>query len=93
MKKSSIVKNFSFRFLQKFKILPKNNPKMMIFLKKHSFKQGYFARNELIPYKSSQKKISKYLIIVIYQSNYDDMNYVQLQEKYFYFVHFVVHIL
>ena len=33
MKKSSIVKNFSFIILQKSETLTKNNPKMMIFLK------------------------------------------------------------
>ena len=34
----------------------------MILLKNQSFKQGYFVRNELIPYKSSQKKIINFTV-------------------------------
>ncbi len=34
----------------------------MILLKNQSFKQGYFVRNELIPYKSSQKKIFNFTV-------------------------------
>jgi hypothetical protein len=40
---------------------------MMLSRKNQSFKYGYFAREEIIPYKTSQKKILKYLFWMFYK--------------------------